>query len=203
MKGESIMNTESHTGKKGFSARVKASSKYFTMFALVLALGLAVYLNWRFTEIDANTTLNSNEQGEENKEQDKKYGDTLFVSSEGKNAATYFSQARLARTESRDQALDSLQKALQDTELTEAEKTELTAKLTAIAESITAESNIESLVKSKGFSDCVAYINENSIKLVVAFAEGELTSEKTSQIVEIVLSQTEIPAQNVSIVEVK
>lgn len=197
------MNNETRPNKKSFLARVKGSSKYFTMFALVLALGLAVYLNWRFTSIDANGAINQNEQDGETDDSGKKYGDTLFVSSDGKTAATYFSQARLARTASRDEALDSLQKALQDTELTEAEKTDLTAKLTAIAKSITAESNIESLIKSKGFSDCVAYISDDGIKIVVACTEGELTSEKNAQIVEIVVSQTDIPVQKISIVEVK
>lgn len=176
---------------------IRGSSKYLTMFALVLALGLAVYMNWRFTK--AEPAAAGTDTGEQQKEN---YGDSMFVSG-STNTATYFSEARLSRTQSRDQALDSIQKALQDTELSESEKTELTAQLTAVAGSITKEASIESLVKSKGFTDCMAYINGDSVKIVVACEEGELTSEKTAKITEIVLSQTDITADKISIVEVK
>lgn len=192
----------SQNKKKSFAGAVRNSSKYVTMFALVLALGVAVYLNWRFSEIEANETLNDNNNQQQGSEGEN-YGDALFVSGDGVNTSSYFAQARLSRTESRDSALDSLQKALQNTELTEAEKTELTAKLTAVAQSITAESNIESMIKAKGFSDCMAYISDGAIKVIVACSDGELTGDKTAQIVEIVTSQTDIPAQKISIVEVK
>ena len=49
----------------------------------------------------------------------------------------------------------------------------------------------------------MAYINGDSVKIVVACEEGELTSEKTAKITEIVLSQTDITANKISIVEVK
>lgn len=184
--------------RRGVAAALKRSSKYVTMLALVLALGVAVYLNWRFSGIEANATLGK----QPDDTQQEHYGDAMFVSGQTDGTA-YFASARLSRTESRDAALDSLQKALQDTELTEAEKSELTAKLTAVAKNITAEANIESLIKAKGFSDCVVYISDGAAKIVVSCADGELNAGRTAQIVEIVKSQSDIPAHSISIVEVK
>ena len=185
--------------KKGINRKI------VTMFALVVALGTAVYLNWRFSA-DNSVPVIPSSSGQDTQGEDGvvggNYGDALFVSG-STDTAEYFASARLARTQSRDEALSALQQALQDTELSDVEKNELTAKLTAEARSISLESNVESLIKSKGFSDCVAYINSSSAKIVVAAPSQGLSETQVAQIMEIVLSQTELSASQVSIVEVK
>ena len=51
-----------------------------------------------------------------------------------------------------------MQQALKNAELSETEKTAVTQTLTNTINSITVESDIENMVKAKGFADCVAFI---------------------------------------------
>ena len=88
---------------------------------------------------------------------DKNYGEAQLVSAGTASGDEYFEQARLTRTKTRDEALDTLQKTLQDTHLSDGEKEQLTQDLTKVISDITLESEIENLVKAKGFADCVAF----------------------------------------------
>ena len=68
-----------------------------------------------------------------------------------------------------------------------------------IAANIQSEGNIESLVVSKGFEDCVAVINEGSATVVVK-SDGLLENEIT-QIQEIVYTEAGILPENLKIIE--
>ncbi len=199
--------------------------KQITMLSLVLALALAVYLNWRFADTTDKLRLTevlSNEGGivqtetevtedifvegdltSESEETAEYYGEALFVSAPSETADEYFAEARTTRTKTRDEALDTLQKSLQKTELTDAEKKALTAQLTEIATNITKEGTVESLVKAKGFTDCVAFINNGKVKVVVKSKAGTLTAAEVSQIKEIVITECKAEPADISIVEIK
>ncbi|NLC79427.1 MAG: SpoIIIAH-like family protein [Ruminococcaceae bacterium] len=200
------------------------AKKQITMLTLVLALALAVYLNWRLagngddlklTEVISNENAVSQTEivsddvfteadGDESAEETAEYyGEALFVSAPSETSDEYFSEARMTRTKTRDEALDALQKSLQKTELTDAEKKSLTAQLTEIATNITKEGTIESLVKAKGFTDCVAFINNGKVKVVVKTAAGTLTTAEVSQVKEIVISECGTSPSDISIVEIK
>ena len=200
--------------------------KQITMLSLVLALALAVYLNWRFagsedrlrlTEVLSNGGSVVQTEGtasddiftegdvevDESEETAEYYGEALFVSAPSSSSDEYFAEARTTRTKTRDEALDTLQKSLQKTELTDAEKKALTAQLTEIATNITREGTVESLVKAKGFTDCVAFINNGKIKVVVKSTAGTLTAAEVSQIKEIVITECKALPGDISIVEIK
>jgi len=181
------------------------AKKQITMVTLVLALALAVYLNWRFASNDSALTITETLAGDAvvDTEGEKYYGEALFVSAEDSNPDEYFAQARLNRSRSRDEALETLQKTLQQTDLTQAEKEEITKSVTAVAADITKESNIESLIKAKGFEDSVVYISGDKVKVVVKANASGLSVSEVSQIKEIVLSECDIPPQNITIVEIK
>ena len=112
--------------------------KQIVLASLVAALGVAVYLNYQFAGEDlelvtANTTQQTAVEGalEETQEQEH-YGDAQFVDSKQVAQNTqedgeYFSQARLTRQKTRDQAQEALQVMLTDTALTQEQKDELTA----------------------------------------------------------------------------
>ena len=63
------------------------------------------------------------------------------------------------------------------------------------------ESNIEALLKAKGFEKSLAVISDTGISVVVK-SEG-LTSAQTLQIQDIITSETNIPLSNIKIVPVK
>lgn len=138
-----------------------------------------------------------------NEDEVKNYGDAQLVATTEKSAQKYFEETRLSRQKSRDEALDVLQKTLKNSKLTDTEKTTATEKLSSIIQDITTETDVENLVKAKGFTDCVAFINEGKISVAVQVSNGDLTKQNVAQIRDIVMNKTAIDAQNIVIIEVK
>ncbi len=161
---------------------------------LVVILGVAVYLNWEFSQKDINLTASGGD--------DKSYGDTQLTDVKvSETSEAYFAQARLNRQKNRDETLESVQTMLADKTLTEAQKTEITAKAAEIAELSQCETAIEELVKAKGFQECVAFIDGETASVVVS-SKG-LSDDQAAQIFEIILSKTKINSENINIVEAK
>lgn len=198
--------------------RSKKLNQKMTLLTLVVALGVAVYLNWEYAKstdlaldaAEANAPVTTTgvvtdalavdgdvETG------DKNYGEAQLVSVGEPTGEEFFERARLDRTKTRDEALDTLQKSLKSAKFSDEEKDALTAQLTAAIDNITAESDIETLVKAKGFVDCVAFINGDAVDVTVMTTSDGLTKEEVAQIRDIVLSKCQVTAQNITIVEVK
>ncbi|HIW73474.1 MAG TPA: SpoIIIAH-like family protein [Firmicutes bacterium] len=186
--------------------------KQILLAVLVVALGVAVYLNYYFSsqnppvaDVDASTsTSGSKNLG------DAQYvinGSTTTPPEGGEGTATtaadpddYFTQARLNRENARDEALDILRDLMNDVKASEETQQQALSEAAAIAEAVEQESKIESLVKAKGFSDCVAYIADDACNIVVR-SDG-MTPQEALQITEIVTAQSNVVAQNVKIVTV-
>lgn len=191
--------------------------------ALVLVLGTAVYLNWQFANTDSidltdvveNNNINQDvdEMADastdatdvdttevKDETQSKNFGDTLFVDAKTIGDENYFETARLARTKSRDEAIETISTVLNDENLTDDQKQELSSKAVSISDIIESESRIENLIKAKGFEECVVYITETSANVVVK-TDG-LDQDKATQIKNIVVSEGKIAGENVAITEV-
>ena len=61
------------------------------------------------------------------------------------------------------------------------------------------EAQIENLVTAKGYADCVAFMGEDSISVVVSTGTGELTSEDVAKITDITMTETGLPASGIKI----
>ncbi len=182
--------------------------KQVLLATLVVALGLAVYLNYYFANQVPDVSANAGTS-----DTDKNLGDAQYVNNgstvttEGETSATtgdpddYFVQARLNRENARQEALDIIKDTLNDVKATDEMKAQATAKIEAVTAALEQESKIESLIKAKGFSDCVVYIEGENCSVVVR--SEALQIQDTVQITEIVTSQSDIVAQNISIVPVK
>ena len=189
--------------------------KKLTLITLVLALGVAVYLNWEYAkndtglttgptgaEVTSGETIVVNEVVPDD-EANKNYGDAQLVSLSKDGGTKYFDEAKLTRSKTRDEALDKLQKSLKNAKLTDQEKQDLTASLEGVIASITAEGDIENLVKAKGFVDCVAFLNDGKANIAVMSKNGALTKSEVAQIRDIVTSKSAVDAKNITVVEVK
>lgn len=166
----------------------KAGKRGLIILCAVLLIGVAVYLNYQWFYGD---------------EGDLGYGDNNMVdnqdpSGDTVDVSTYFSATLLSRREARDEALEVLQGVVESEEALEATKQEAMASMSRIAQDIQNEANIETLVKAKGFENCVAVINGDKINVVVA-AEEELLPAQVAQINEIVYEATGILPTNVRI----
>ena len=64
------------------------------------------------------------------------------------------------------------------------------------------ESQIESLVIAKGYSDCVAYISDEGISLAVAAPIEGLQQSDVSLLADIVMAQTDFKLSDIRIIGV-
>lgn len=96
--------------------------------------------------------------------------------------------------------METLATTLKDTELTDEEKELATAKALEVSRQMENEVNIETLVKAKGFADCLAMVDGDSVRVMVK-TEG-LDAEQAAQIKNIILEETGVLAENISVGEV-
>lgn len=194
--------------------------RHIVLAALVLALGTAVYINWRFSgpsAVQSGTTASQNSQ--------TNLGDAQYVNgsqivtsalpesgtestasgtsaeSMTKSAETYFTEASLSRQKARDEATELLQQTVKAAESDEKAKKAAVDQLAAIAKNIEQESKVESMLKAKGFSGNLAFLENGTANILVA-SDGLLASQ-TITIKDIVKNVTAIPFENIIIVEVK
>lgn len=210
----------------------KLKSRGATAAVLTLALGAAVYLNWSFSRgappslLVSDTTADAVETsaaapvtdqlavetsaGAEDTETsavddaDKNYGEAQLVSVNQDSGTEFFESARLTRSKARDEALDTLKKSLKDASLTKEEKDALTAELSARISNITLETKLETLIKSKGFPDCVVNLEGSKANVTVMTENDALTAEEVTRVRDALLSLCKgLTAQDITIVEVK
>ncbi len=200
------------------------SKRQLTLLTLMVALGVAVYLNWEYAKTDTPYSMQPTATnvsasadgavpvdalvGEEAQPvtealPDKNYGDAQLVSADASSSDSYFEQARLNRSKTRDEALDKLQKSLKEVDLSKEEKDAATARLTEMINNIAAEGDIENMVKAKGFADCVAFIDGDKVSLAVKTGMEGLNKNEVAQLRDIILGKLDTSAQNISVVEVK
>ena len=190
-----------------------------SLLVLTFAMALAIYLNRQYARgtadnyISVDDTIQQTNARAEMDQSDmlmssddyetKNYGDAQLVATTRTDSEKYFEEARLARQKSRDEALDTLQTTLKNAKLTDDEKKQATEELSKIIQDMTTETDIENMVKAKGFSDCVASIAQDKISIAVQTTGGELAKADVAKIRDIVLSKTTISSQNIVVVEVK
>lgn len=210
----------------------KLKSRGATAAVLTLALGAAVYLNWSFSRgappslLVSDTTADAVETAaaapvtdplaveaaaaaEDTEtsavdDADKNYGEAQLVSVNQDSGTEFFESARLTRSKARDEALDTLKKSLKDAGLTKEENDALTAELSARISNITLETKLETLIKSKGFPDCVVNLEGSKANVTVMTENDALTAEEVTRVRDALLSQCKgLTAQDITIVEVK
>lgn len=186
--------------------------KQIVLASLVAALGAAVYLNYQFADVEGEYIASS--ANTENT-QVENYGDAAFVDTKtavehhlntGESIiltdnSEYFSEAKLTRSKSRDEAVAALKTMLSDEELTMEQKSALTVQATEFAEAIEAEGKIENLLKAKGFADCMVYYDVEKVDVILR-AE-DLLEEQVTQIRDIILEETDVKVQDISIVPIQ
>ena len=180
---------KSEKAKKLFSSK---SMKSAIVIVAVLLIGLAVYLNYRWFY----DPIESLGYGDNN--MDSNNSDSQPTDSDATGGNDYFSATVLSRSQSRDEAIDVLKLVTEDEEASADAKAEAAAKISKIAVDIQNETNIETLVKAKGFEQCVAIIADDAASVIVK-AES-LNASEAAQILAIVYETTGINPENISII---
>ena len=175
--------------KSFFSSRW---AKGIIVASSALIIGLAVYLNYRwFYDPTSNIGFGGGNMDDTN----QGAGD---VSGEVEEENSYFVSTALDRQEARDEAIDVLMLLADSAEASEEVKAGAREQIAKIAADIQNEANIETLVKAKGFAECVTVISEDSVSVIVQ--KDELQAVDTAQILTIVYETTGISPDKVSII---
>ncbi len=193
-----------------------------TLATLVLALGAAVYMNWNFAKNAPDTAgiepeaVSASVQTEDvavydplgtepaEETANKNYGEAQLVSASQDSGSDFFESARMARTKARDEALDSIQKTLKNTGLSDEEKEKLTEELELQISNITSETSLENKFKAKGFADCVVTLGPSRADVTVMTENDALSADEVTQIRDVLLASCKgLEAQNITVTEVK
>ena len=164
--------------------------------AVLVFVGAAVYLNWRYsdnvsnqTKILGQSTLVSSQEGSQE-------DNSVEVSA----VSDYFATARLSRKQARDSAISMLKEAEIDENAEQSILNEASEALQVLAAYTVAEAQIESLVTAKGYADCVTFLGADSVSVVVSDADG-LDAADVARIKDIVISETNYTADRIKIME--
>ena len=192
--------------------------------AIVLFVCGAVYLNWSYTQdtaagrnlgqaalvggredplltqpdpgaADGKSDGKSDGKAEDGQGQDGTQANDPTTAESG----SYFSTARLNRQQARDNALSLLQEAAKDEKADQTAVDEANASIQTMADATVTEAQIENLITAKGYTDCVAFLGEDSISVVVDTGTGELTAEDVAKITDIAMTETGYPASGIKI----
>ena len=155
--------------------------------AVLLFVCAAVYMNWRYAGSLEDT---SKVLGESTLVSGEKTGETAAAGQPAANENDYFATARLSRKQARDNAINMLKDASTDENADQSVLNEASETLQVLAGYTVAESQIENLVTAKGYADCVAFMGEDSISVVVSAPEG-LQAADVARIKDIVIQETD------------
>ena len=202
------------TGKKG--SWTQLWKRNAVVAAIALFICAAVYLNWSYgQETEAGKTLGQSTLVGGQTNDPLVTGDssaqTGAVDQEGSAAqpaageadSEYFATARLNRQQARDSALELLQEAAADEKADQKVVDEANASIQTMADDTLSEAQVENLVTAKGYGDCVCFIGEDGVNLVVSSTDQGLSETDIAKIVEIVREETGLSADQIKIIEAK
>ena len=191
--------TEGESGeseKPSFALRF-LNKRTTVLAGCVLLIAIAGFLNVKYSSPEksvpksvientaGNTTLENSGESEE-----------VNVESEDDD---YFALAVINRERVRDEAIEMLKEVAGSDTTDVSAKNEAYVEMTRMAGEITSEANVESLVKAKGFSECVAVISGEKANVIVE-SDG-LTINEVAQIKEIVYLECGVLPDNIKIIE--
>ena len=123
------------------------------------------------------------------------------VNANPETAEDFFAMAIINRTQVRDSALEVLREIAENPDSLPDAKEDALESIAEIADDMSAEANIETLVKAKGIGDCVAVISGDICSVIVN--QKKLLPDELTQITDIVFEQAGIPVANITVVEAK
>ena len=179
--------------------------RQFLTATLVLALGAAVCVNWYYTNsgVTAEGETTSVQQVSGN------LGDSLYVAGTTAPQSTagqgtdgdYFAEARLKKMNTHDEITDSIEQLIEKEALSEYEKEKIIKDIEQFKNNVKAEADAENLIKAKTSSECLVIINGDACQVIME--KNTLNDTVILQITEIITKNTNISAENLTIIELK
>lgn len=163
--------------------------KQVVLTALVAMVGLAGYFNWMYQNSDNGTVHDSEAMA---------LGEARLVNGTKISEEDYFSKSRMERDTGRSKAMESLKTVSENPNATDEARNEAAERIILMSERTEKEASAEGEIKAKGFSDCVVYMNEDTVSVVVK-SDFEITGTDAAKIQEIIIRMTGVDASKISI----
>ena len=187
---------------------MKFRKRQIILASLIAALGTAVYLNWQFTG-DKNFEVSNMLQSTEELGEARYVNNNDFYRLNGQSSQQsvsdktkkYFAEAQINRQKAHEYSEEKLKNLLSMPNINPETKEKITKGIDSIAKTATEESNIENLIKSKGFSECLVCIENDECNVVVN--PGSVSENSAIIIRDIVSGQSDIAASKIKIIEAK
>jgi len=184
---------------------VKIGQRNLIIIGAVLVIGIAVALN--FILFNGGNTDESGgmnlavDIAELNNASDNAADENSYAALEKPSETTdsYFAATTVSRQRARDESIEILESVVTNAGTLDEVKDRALNDISQIALDVSREVNVETLILSKGFAQCVAVINGDLANIIVS-TDGLLPNE-IAQINEIVYEQAGITPSNVKIIE--
>ena len=179
----------------------------------VLAMMLVTAGYWNYISNESQTietvSMSQNNQNEENTV-DEHLGDATLVSNneligdEEENIETsasqedeYFQESKLSRDTMYSQTLETYQGILNNSNVSEEQKAIVTQEITELNKEKNAIMICENLISTKGFKNCVIFVNIESISVIIE--ADELQTDEIAQIQNIISREMNAKVENIHI----
>jgi len=195
--------------------KMKMIKRNAVIITAVAFLGVAIYLNWSYGRnedeaaaglkkgVDEAAVNDYAEQGEEIGLFYEPENEMQAAAAVYDDVSDYFATARLTRQQARDSAISILREATELENATQEAVDGAMAEMSVMAGFSLDEVEIETLIKAKGFAECVVFLDDDSVTVAVSAPEEGLSSSAVSEITDIILAETGLSAEQIKIIEVK
>lgn len=189
------------------------------IYVLALMLVTAGYWNYISNESQTIETVSMSEDQEGKDVRDEHLGDATLVSNnelineenanienEAKEEITetsvtsedeYFQESKMSRDTMYSQTLETYQSILNNSNVSEEQKAIVTQEITELNREKNAIMICENLISTKGFTNCVIFVNLESISVIVE--SEELKIDEIAQIQNIISREMEAKVENIHI----
>lgn len=141
------------------------------------------------------TLVNSNEVKEQKQNQEQNQEQEQKTEQEPVN--DYFKESKLSRDTMYSQTLETYQKMLDNSNVSEEQKAIVTQEITKLNQEKNAIMICENVLSTKGFNKCVIFVNVDSISVVVG--KEKIETDEIAQIQNIVSREMNAKVENIHI----
>lgn len=178
---------------------MKIQKKHIVMTALVLALATAVYINYQISQARTASPV-------------KELGAASYVNATVARTATsdetaktlsksqqdFFAAERTKRQNTQDKVIDDAEEILESDTSSDSEITEAQENVERIISFFTTQDTIETIIKAKGFSDCLCCITDLGVTIIVP--KNELNENSVLSIYDAVTTHYDVASDAISVV---
>ena len=141
------------------------------------------------TLVNSNELKDQKQNQEQNQEQEQK--------TEQEPVNDYFQESKLSRDTMYSQTLETYQKMLDNSNVSEEQKAIVTQEITKLNQEKNAIMICENVLSTKGFNKCVIFVNVDSISVVVG--KEKIETDEIAQIQNIVSREMNAKVENIHI----